>query len=71
MEKDIFDQMAEGWGSKLVARTQISQFTGGLLSSKYAANLDSQGLGPVRVRCGRKVGYPVQSLVRWLRDRSN
>lgn len=71
MEKDIFDRMGERWESELVARTRISEFTGGLVSSKYAANLDCLGLGPVRVKLGRKVGYPVKDLVQWLRDRSN
>lgn len=71
MSKDIFQEMADRWGSELVARTQIERFTGGLLSAKYLANLDSDGTGPVRVKCGRKIGYPIKSLVAWLRDRSS
>jgi len=67
---DIFQDMADRWDSELVARTQIERFTGGLLSAKYLANLDSDGMGPRRVKCGRKVGYPVNDLVKWLRDRS-
>lgn len=70
MEKDIFQEMAERWPSAVVARTQIERFTGGLLSCKYLANLDSSGQGPARVTCGRKVGYPTKDLVAWLRDRS-
>ena len=71
MTKDIFQEMAERWPSAVVARTEIDRFSGGLMSSKYIANLDSQGTGPARLLCGRKVGYPVQDLVAWLRDRSN
>ncbi len=71
MEKDVFQEMAERWPSAVVARTEIASFTGGLITSKYIANLDSEpGKGPVRVRCGRKVGYPVADLVRWMRARS-
>ncbi len=70
MERDIFDEMADQWLSAVVARVEVERFTGGLLSSKYLANLDSQGVGPVRIQCGRKVGYPVKDLVAWLRDRS-
>lgn len=73
MAKDVFDQMADSWGSEIVARTQIEKFTGGMISSKYMANLDSQGLGPEeRVKIGRKTGYPVaSSLIPWLRERSS
>ena len=71
MEKDIFQEMVDRWPSAVVARTEMERFTGGLMSSKYIANLDSQGAGPARVVCGRKVGYPVRELVQWLRERSN
>jgi len=71
MQRDIFQEMAERWPSAVVARTEIDKFSGGLMSSKYVANLDSQGRGPVRVVCGRKVGYPVRDLVQWLRERSS
>ena len=72
MTKDIFQEMADRWPSAVVARTEIDKFSGGLMSSKYIANLDSQGAGPVRrVVCGRKVGYPVESLTQWLRERSS
>ena len=68
--KDVFDHMAESWESELVARTEISRFSGGCLSGKYLANLDALGIGPQRIRVGRKVAYPVNELVAWLRGRS-
>jgi hypothetical protein len=69
---DVFDQMADKWPSAVVARTEIANFTGGMLSSKYCANLDSLNIGcPGRVRVGRKVGYPVERFVEWMRERSN
>jgi hypothetical protein len=72
MTTDIFDQMGRNWGSEIVARTEIKKFTGGMISGKYMANLDSQRLGPDRVRIGRKTGYPLSGengLVNWLRAR--
>lgn len=63
--------LAERWTSPYVAREEIERFTGGLLTAKYLANLDSQGKGPRgRIRCGRKVAYPVKSLILFLEGRS-
>ena len=69
--KRCFQEMDDRWASAVVARTEVSKFSGGLMSSKYIANLDSQGKGPPRVVVGRKVGYPTRDLVQWLRERSN
>jgi len=67
----VFQSMAERWPSSMVARTEIEKFTGGMISEKYIANLDSQGKGPMgRIRCGRKVAYPVNEFVKWLEARS-
>ncbi len=63
--------MADRWTSSMVARTEIERFTGGIMSEKYLANLDSQGKGPAgRVRVGRKVAYPVTELIAWFEARS-
>ena len=71
MEKsDVFQEMADKWPSGVVARTKLEQFSGGMITAKYAANLDSLGQGAPRITIGRKVGYPVASLVAWLRARS-
>ena len=70
MEK-IFQSMMERWPSSLVSRAEISHFTGGIISDRYIANLDSQGTGPAgRIRIGRKIAYPVNELIRWLESRS-
>lgn len=67
----IFQQMIDKWPSPVVARTEIEIFTGGLMTEKYQANLDSAGKGPEgRIRCGRKIGYPVRPYVEWLASRS-
>lgn len=68
---NIFQEMADKWPSRIVARTEVKDFTGGAISEKYIANLDSTGKGPEgRFRSGRKVCYPVDQFVRWLEARS-
>jgi hypothetical protein len=63
--------MADKWPSSVVARTEVPTFTGGSLSEKYIANLDSLGKGPDgRFRIGRKICYPVNSLIAWLESRA-
>ena len=62
--------MKEKWPSTIVAREEVRNFTGGIISGKYIANLDCQMKGPdERLRIGRKVAYPVDSLLRWLEAR--
>ena len=66
-----FSTMIEKWPSTVVCRCDIEKFTGGLVNRFYLSNLDSQGKGPkIRVRVGRKIAYPVESLVEWLESRS-
>jgi len=68
---NLLQQMAASWPSPIVARTEIEKFTGGLISEKYQANLDSAGKGPEgRIRIGRKVAYPVSEYLTWLKERS-
>jgi len=68
---DLFRKMAASWPSAIVGRTEISRFTGGVISEKSLANLDSKGLGPRgRIRIGRKIAYPVASILAWLESRS-
>ena len=66
-----FEKLAEKWGSAIVARDKVPEFTGGAISSGRMANLDCLGEGPGgRVRIGRKVCYTVGPLVDWLVKRS-
>jgi len=67
----VFQSMADKWPSTWVSRTEAANFSGGIISEKYLANLDSAGKGPAgRIRCGRKIAYPVDELVKWLEARS-
>ena len=58
------------WASGIVARTMVSEFSGGILTEKYLANLDSIGEGPKRGRIGRKIFYKVDDLIAWMEARS-
>jgi hypothetical protein len=67
-----FQLMADKWPSPFVARQEVERFTGGIINSKYLANLDSQNLGPKgRIRVGRKIAYPVSEFIQWLESRSS
>lgn len=71
MQKPDLKGLAERWPSAWVARTEVDRFTGGVMSEKYLANLDSRGLGPKgRIRVGRKIAYPINALIEWLAGRS-
>ena len=69
--KPDFSNLSRNWPSPLLARDQVERFTGGTVTQKYIANLDSRGLGPSgRVRIGRKVVYPVVEFISWLERRA-
>jgi hypothetical protein len=73
MEKsgEVLKSLAEKWPSSIVARSEVRKFSGGLLSEKTMANMDSRGEGPAgRIRVGRKICYPVVNLVGWMEGRA-
>jgi len=43
---NLLSSMADKWPSSVIARTEVEKFTGGIVSEKYIANLDSEGRGP-------------------------
>jgi hypothetical protein len=64
-------QLVEKWPSAVVTRTEVETFTGGAITAKYLANLDSLGKGPKgRLRVGRKILYTTSSLCEWLIERT-
>lgn len=51
----------------MIARKEVSYFTGGVISSKTLANADSRGTGPlVRQKIGEAVVYPTPFLLAYL-----
>ena len=69
MTLDLSD-LAENFKSAIIPRSKIEEFTGGLFTSAYMANLDSIGQGPPRFRVGRKICYKTADLIAWLQARS-
>ena len=66
-----FKDLADKWPSSIVARSQVSNFSGGVLNSKYLANLDSLGRGVKgRIRVGRQIVYSVDALIEFMEQRA-
>jgi hypothetical protein len=67
---EILEAGWQSWPAPVVARSEIGNFTGGLLSPRTIANYDSLKKGPSsRVKLGRNVGYPKGVLIEWLKAR--
>ncbi len=53
-----------------LTRRDVSRYFGNLISPRYLANLDSQGQGPKKTYCGRKVVYASTDFIEWLSRRT-
>ena len=70
LNKPDLSNLASSWPSPLVSRDNVEKFTGGIVTQKYIANLDSRKLGPQgRIKIGRKIAYPVNAFIEWLESR--
>jgi len=67
MKQFSFDQLVENWPSPIVARSEVKEFSGGLLHPRTMANIDSLGLGPDKMTIGRRVFYETLQLVEWMK----
>lgn len=71
MTKPDLSTLATRWPSSHVAREKVGEFTGGIITPKTLANLDSIGAGPEgRITVGRKVAYSVAEFITWLESRT-
>jgi|WetSurMetagenome_2_1015567.scaffolds.fasta_scaffold1593722_1 hypothetical protein len=71
MKNIYLQELAGKWPSSIVARTEIRKFSGGILTERYCANLDSKNIGiKGRIRIGRKVAYPVNAIIEFLENRT-
>ena len=60
-------QAGEDWPGVFIARADILKLTGGMISAHTVRNRDSLGTGPEgKFMLGKKVGYPVNTLIDWL-----
>ena len=72
MQDDMFQEMVQAWGSPVVPRQKVGEFSGGLLNPRTMANLDSLGIGPKsKRRVGSRVVYRTKELAEWLEERSS
>lgn len=67
--KGSLAHMADRWPSSVVARQEVSAFTGGVINEKTLANIDSNGEGPPSMKIGRKRVYEVLPFISWLEGR--
>lgn len=67
--RSFLRKMADRWPSGAVAREEVDRFTGGAITPKSMANLDSQGLGCESFLIGRKRVYDVDVFIDWLAER--
>lgn len=70
-KKIDFSRMAGRWPSEILFRNKVGEFTGGMVSGRTMANLDSSGEGiEDRFYVGNKTGYFVESFIKWLEKRA-
>ena len=63
--------LVDRWPSPIVARAEVKKFSGGAITGRYLANLDSAGSGPPGAfRLGGKVVYETAGLAEWLGARA-
>ena len=75
--QQIMKEMLNKWPSGLVARAELKNFTGGLLTGRTLANIESKakltgnGLDdlPERINHGGKAAYVANDLARWFVNR--
>ena len=68
--EETLEQMRRAWPSPVITRRQVGEFTGGAISPKAMANIDSLGEGPAgRFRMGRQTVYRMNEFLAWLRGR--
>lgn len=68
---EVFELMAQQHGSPLVARADMSKFTGGAITPKWCANMDCAGTGiKGRFFIGRRCVYPVAEVIAFLKAHS-
>lgn len=66
-EQQEFADLISGGLPPVVARKNVEQFLGGIVTTKTLANADSKGEGPaVAYAVGRSIVYRREALVDWL-----
>ena len=67
--EQIFENLSRT-APEIITRKKLHELTGGLVSEKTLANLDSLGEGiQPRMRIGGKVAYPKEAAITFLKQR--
>ena len=67
--EQIFENLSRS-APEILTRKKLHELTGGLVSEKSLANMDSLGEGiQPRLRVGGKVAYPKEAAIVWLKNR--
>ena len=67
--EQIFESLART-APEIITRQKLHELTGGLISEKTLANMDSTGDGILpRLRIGGKIAYPKDAAISWLEQR--
>jgi hypothetical protein len=71
MLNGVYREMVQNWQKPIVKRSEIKDFSFGLLNSPgYLANLDSKNLGPRKESFGNTVFYNKNDLAKWMQERN-
>ena len=73
MDREKFvKELVNSWAAPHVARTETMRFSGGALSPRTVANIESKDPAnkvPGRFMVGRKIMYPTRAFAEWLGER--
>ena len=64
--RDILQCMADKWPSGIVARTEIQDFTGGLIAKRTIEKIDGS---LQKIKFGRKITYRVEDVIDFIAER--
>ncbi len=53
----------------VIPRNKINLYLGGLISKGHLQNCDSKGIGPKRIKIGKRCGYIREDLIAWLKEK--
>jgi hypothetical protein len=70
-EEFNLDTLADNWPSPIVARSEIKNFSGGLLHPRTMANRDSLGESTGKMMIGGRACYSTRKLVAWMKARQH
>lgn len=68
-KQELYKRLIDSWPAPIVARSQVGNFSGGLLHPRGMSNRDCAGGGPRKMTIGGRVCYDRNELAEWIADR--